>query len=1495
MTRARATALALVNWKGVFYERYLLDPNVTALEGANGAGKTTVMIAAYVVLMPDMSRLRFTNLGESGATGGDKGIWGRLGEPGSASYAALEIEVQGGARLVAGVELTRKAEPSVEAAPFLIAGLNPEYRMQDLLLRRRDGADEVPTRAELAENARALGGVLHNYGTAKEYFAALFEQGISPLRLSTDEDRNKFNDMLRTSMTGGISRALTSELRSFLLREESGLGDTLTRMRGNLDACRRTRVEVSEAQRLEHEIAGVYDVGQSMFSAALLATREEARELEVVVETARSVEARLSEELRALDATSEERTARHAALAQRLHEKRTELKKSLENQAQLGHARALVVERRALEAERQTRDRAELLSRSERERAASERAQRLATRDDARKAYERSAQGLADVQKGLDELHRNANRERRAKARLQELRELLAEPSFPLTEIAPLCERAAREIERIDAERLRFARDAELIELRHSEHAAAVRALSSIIAQPTSDLGYERAQRELARLTRLDELATRAPALASALRETEGLAARQASARRRARALGFGEERNPSGEDIARALSEAELELATARETGREARAALDRSGLEQTATEAELRDLEARFARRSAAYAVLSNVEANSEPWTWEAAQELCLRLESEFVELREDGRKLAAEREAALREAAEFEAQGGAFHPELLRLRDEFDAELLVQRFDDIEPEYAAELEARLGPLLNALVVSDPEAVAQKLSGRPRELESIWLVSADAQFLEPGQTPAVHDVVVVHGLGSRITRVPAKPMLGRRARLARAQSLRQEAENLATRLDAGERRSRRLEATLRELRPIIADPTLIGGERLGPLREACLERLTRLREQRREFELNQSRADGQLAELEPRIASLRALLVDAFLLDGRDHAEAYAALTAGIAEGELARRELDRVAEARQTLEATLQSLRFPPGEKQALSALQEQRQALDLERDRWFKIDEALAEIRELFSAFESNAERRATESVALVPALEEQYAVASRTLAESERVLEEAEAARERATLAWQQVEAERAALVAQCVRLDTELARVGVSDFAAFDLRSHDHALAELSAEADACDREERDLSMNLGLMAERRRELSRECDAAFRAIKAAEQQAQPSRESWRTLRDTVTRGVLPSLATAGLLEAPAPRTSSELWADARSKCELLLDRLGSAHGGAEQVAVLKNVLGDDARNARGDAYLQAWLLVREWLGNRVPTQVADVLDPLEALERLRDQLFGLERRLARQESDLRGASEDIARSIEVQLRRAGSQVRRLNQSLTSIHFGSIQGIRVRAERVERMAQVLRALREGDAQELLFQPTLPIEDALNEVFRRYAGGRAGGHRILDYREYVELSVEILRQASDTWELANPTRLSTGEAIGVGAALMMVVLSEWERDANLLRGKREHGSLRFLFLDEANRLSPDNLGVLFDLCQSLELQLLIAAPEVARADGNTTYRLVRTIGESGREEVIVSGRRAAMPERSPGASRETALETGREISAEEQVQGAFRFES
>jgi chromosome partition protein MukB len=306
----------------------------------------------------------------------------------------------------------------------------------------------------------------------------------------------------------------------------------------------------------------------------------------------------------------------------------------------------------------------------------------------------------------------------------------------------------------------------------------------------------------------------------------------------------------------------------------------------------------------------------------------------------------------------------------------------------------------------------------------------------------------------------------------------------------------------------------------------------------------------------------------------------------------------------------------------------------------------------------------------------------------------------------------------------------------------------------------------------------------------------------------------------------------------------------------LKERLFRARESQSVQTVVEGVLG--TQELTGEICLQAWLAVRNWLRRRLPAQITEVDDPSEALGRLRDHLMVLEARLTRQETDLRGESEDVARSLDIHIRRAQRQVQHLTRDLEPVRFGSIHGVRLRLERVERMENVLRALRAGEAQQLLFDPDMPIEEALEEIFRQY-GGRSGGQRLLDYREYLDPRVEVKRQASDHWETANPNRLSTGEAIGIGAALMMVVLTSWERDANLLRLKRSHGTLRLLFLDEANRLDRQNLGILFDLCQSLNLQLLLAAPEVASAEGNTTYRLVRRLGRDGREEVIVTGRR------------------------------------
>jgi len=81
-------------------------------------------------------------------------------------------------------------------------------------------------------------------------------------------------------------------------------------------------------------------------------------------------------------------------------------------------------------------------------------------------------------------------------------------------------------------------------------------------------------------------------------------------------------------------------------------------------------------------------------------------------------------------------------------------------------------------------------------------------------------------------------------------------------------------------------------------------------------------------------------------------------------------------------------------------------------------------------------------------------------------------------------------------------------------------------------------------------------------------------------------------------------------------------------------------------------------------------------------------------------------------------------------------VRQLNQQLTDIHFGSIHGIRIdlapdRSHCSRSYTRCAKARRKN----LLFSAALPIEEALDAIFKRYGGGgRSGGQRLLDYREY-----------------------------------------------------------------------------------------------------------------------------------------------------------------
>lgn len=1467
MSRVVAEALVLVNWRGVFYERYALDRHVTALEGDNGAGKTTVMIAAYVVLLPDMSRLRFTNLGETGATGGDKGVWGRLGEPGRPAYAAMEFRLPRGERVLAGVHLERRGEPIVEPTRFLVTGLRDDVRLQDLLLLAKGELELVPELSELRDNVARLGGRLQVFASAKDYFAALFDHGITPMRLGTDEERNKLNEMLKTSMTGGMSKGLLQELRSFLLKEEGGLAETLHRMQANLDACRRTRIDVVEAQRLEREIGSVYEAGEEMFAAAVAATRQRADEMSKRVaekEAAAMLAADVAQAAEAVLRTTQD--ALRAAEADRASaDREVDASKAWEERVRdaLHWATELDTREQALRdalAALQTAERA----RAEADRALHRAAQQVAEASDAR---ERAAAGLADLQKGLEELHRRADAHRRVTERLQTARRELEAPGFEASDAEELAHQTEQHLADTDRERRELKRRIDDANAHRGEHAEALAALTMIVGRavdPAAALQVASDAQAAVRAWR--DAAAQRGTLADRIQRAEAEEARQHAAAARARALGVAWALGSGRSAVTEALDEAERAHAEVGELARAAEAAGAEAERQLSDARARIRSLETRAvawrdldAKARRLTAALGTPVSNREALDTARAA-LHERLDTQ----RAQGARLSTQRDALLAEARQLRHAGGSFPDALLALRDTLTADLLASRFDDVGLDEAAEIEARLGPLAQALVVPDVELAARALVGRPDALSTVWLVAEDAALtLDADATvgaPSTRDVLVREREALRVTRLPDRPTLGRTAREQRADALEREAGEI----DVALQQSRAAE---RQTRGLLAEAdALLEGAATWSLGDpaAELDAARRLAGEadraRREAEQDVARSRHQAQALVPRVRALRELLPDAALLDAPDLAEAVARLRDQLRATEEAIAHLARIGDAPMVLERLRDALRHAPWSDDQVSAARARLSALDTRRDRLAAGLEALRYVAASAAALAwTDAEAQLAQNQGLVPALLDQLDAAKRALEAAQAAESTARAASTAAQSAYNQRDVEHATARGRRDEAAWRLSESGVG-------KPTPALLAEAQARATQARRALADaetrwgqLQQDVGRRQAEAEAANKDADVARAAVEDERKQARPAVEGWDRLKPQLeSAGLMAAALSERFQKAFGDQGSVNVWQTARDNRARLVERLRSARGGPDILGEVRRWLEANDQTT-GEGYLRAWVIVRAWLSARLPAQIAEGDEPLEALQRFRDHLGGLVERLDRQERDLRGASEDVARGIDVQIRKAQSRVRRLNEHLEGVRFGSIRGIRVKMQRVERMEQVLRALRSGEAQELLFQAGLPVEEALEEIFRRFGGGRTGGQRLLDYREYLHLQVEVLRGGGRDWEVANPTRLSTGEAIGVGAALMMVVLTEWERDANLLRGHRATGSMRFLFLDEANRLDQANLGTVFDLCRNLDLQLLVAAPEVARAEGCTVFRLVRTRGDDGSEQVLVSGRR------------------------------------
>lgn len=1473
MKRVEAQRLALVNWNGIFYQRFLLDRErrVTALAGDNGAGKTTIMIGAYVVLMPDMGRLRFTNLGASATTGGDRGIWGRLGEPGAPSYAALDFDIPGEGRLVAVVRLERKGEPSVELTSMTIEGLGPDVILKDLFVAYDGGMEVVVDQQGLRANTTRAGGTLKVHDSIGKYFAVLYEKGIMPLRMATEEDRTRFNEMLRTSMQGGMSSRILQDLGKFLLQEETRLVDSLVRMRENLDSCRRTRTEVQESQRLEREISEIYDFGNAMFAAAYLMTKKRAEEYEQRLRDAEEEAAAARTALGDAEKRYEEAKSHLTAL----EDESKQLKDDIDKERELVSAlkNGLVIKERLevlQEDERKTRKEqerasAELSLAREAEEKALERLQRTSD------ALNRAVQGLADFQNGLDELQWKAARHRQAMKSLETARSCLAPELSPDT----LHDDRARAIterdrsEELRREKERIQADAE----RHAvDFAAAVQALellsgACIIDHPP----YNEAQEALRLHQDRIGLATSLPSLCADLENSRKFSQKQREIRGLASELEIKLGPSDSPTDIVRRRHQ-------------ETNTKLEISQRDQLNEEQIARTLDAKltcFLRDR------ESIEAMEPRWQtlMKAAERVAgftggqLSSEEELARARSllkasideatKERDRARERhETYLSEIRHLSRAGGPFSPELLRIKEELGADLFATQFENLPLAEAARIEALLGDRALALVVPNPLEAASMLSNRDVEtLPQVHLIAEnhDEGIMEEDVFCASSsDVAVWESDTLRVSRVPERPVLGRRAREARIEELKKLIEEESACLDAAGKKVFTLTRLIGD-----ADELLKGlSVWLGPSPNDERKRVELEMEEVRTAAMEARDRSRQLAinivRLKKEEEALATILSNAALLGAPDHAARMIDIEVAITQAHEAEARVRADEDACRVLERLKDDLRRLPLEPDGLKKLADEVKTL---RDQRVRLNEGIEALQELEGNVEAlgwtGYEKVLKEKQEIRPELERLHNQAKADHEEAANRNSVANKQRLKMESTDQEIRNQLSSILKRIEEERSQLQKLGVGEPSKERL---------YEAQMFACKLEHR-LSETAESISQENQKLGaagQDINAGRVRVEKAEAsllkergEADPARLRSEELENrTRAAGYDSGLfigSAAGLKEIGG---SINLGQEADRLFVRLQERSKMVRQEADS---LMTILSRQPRERNGETfgltYFGIWTEVRGWIIRRLPLEISEGDDPREMLELLKERLAAAEAQLVRQEKLLRGTGEDIANGIKVRIRKERSKTERLNRELEGIRFGGISGIRIKTVPVDEMAQILSGLETGSLQNALFGEDIPFEEALDRIFEKYGGGKgsAGGHKVLDYREYIHLQVEFRRVEKEQWEIADTGKLSTGEAIGVGAALMMVILGAWEGDEVLFRGKRQYGSLRFLFLDEANRLDQRSLGVLFDLCAIIGLQLIVAAPEVALSEGNITHQIVPTYLKDGRRKVQVFSRR------------------------------------
>lgn len=264
------------------------------------------------------------------------------------------------------------------------------------------------------------------------------------------------------------------------------------------------------------------------------------------------------------------------------------------------------------------------------------------------------------------------------------------------------------------------------------------------------------------------------------------------------------------------------------------------------------------------------------------------------------------------------------------------------------------------------------------------------------------------------------------------------------------------------------------------------------------------------------------------------------------------------------------------------------------------------------------------------------------------------------------------------------------------------------------------------------------------------------------------------------------------------------------------------------------------------ATLRLWPVLMEIVRERVSIDRAEI-DGEDLIQAMKEHRATLGSKLVSHENEVRISARNLHATISSKAMTEKRKIDKLSKLGENITFGNVVGIRIVLSPRANMLSVL----EGFAGQL-FSEQKPVDAALKELFDAASGRQDGmsltGDQLLDYRNYVDLSIEACRKGSG-W--APAASLSGGESIGCGLALALMLTRSIAG-----RGEIKVDQISPLFaVDEAHRLDAPGHAVVVDFAKRENFQVIVAAPELTPSYSCILYALNRVFPPHAPHELLI----------------------------------------